>query len=82
MQLKLNYLFEHKVTVKIRFNNMQPYSLNENSQTHDLFEKISSCTPDIPTLNASIDANEVVINATLEYSALRFSKRTLFTNIT
>ena len=51
----------------------------------------SSCTPDIQIPDASIDPNEVVINATLEGSpnistidtpTLRLFKPTLFTNVT
>ena len=65
---RLNYLLEHNVIVKKKYNNIESYSLNENAQTHDLIEILPSCTPDIPIPNASIDPNEVVINATLEDS--------------
>ena len=65
---RLNYLLEHNVIVKKIYNNIESYSLNENAQTHDLIEILPSCTPDIPIPNASIDPNEVVINATLEGS--------------
>ena len=54
--------------MKKKYNNIESYSLNENAQTHDLIEILPSCTPDIPIPNASIDPNEVVINATLEGS--------------
>ena len=54
--------------MKRKYNNIESYSLNENAQTHDLIEILPSCTPDIPIPNASIDPNEVVINATLEGS--------------
>ena len=54
--------------MKKKYNNIESYSLNENAQTHDLIEILPSCTPDIPIPNASIDPNEVVINATLEDS--------------
>ena len=37
-------------------------------QTLHLIEIFSSCNPDIPVLNALIDPNEVVVNATLEDS--------------
>ena len=40
---------------------IESYSLNENTQTLDLIEILSSCAPDIPIPNASIDPNEVVI---------------------
>ena len=54
--------------MKKKYNNVEPYSLNENARTHDLIEILPSCTPDIPIPNAPIDPNEVVINATLEGS--------------
>ena len=54
--------------MKKKYSNIESYSLNENAQTHDLIEILPSCTPDIPIPNASIDPNEVVINATLEGS--------------
>ena len=54
--------------MKKRYNNIESYSLYENAQTRDLTEILPSCTPDIPILDASIDPNEVVINATLEGS--------------
>ena len=40
---------------------IESYSLNENTQTLDLIEILSSCALDIPIPNASIDPNEVVI---------------------
>ena len=39
-----------------------------NVQTLNLVEILPSCTPDIPVPNASVDTNEVEINATLEDS--------------
>ena len=65
---RLNYLLEHNVIVKKKYNNIESYSLYENAQTHDLTEILPSCTPDIQIPDASIDPNEVVINATLEGS--------------
>ena len=88
---RLNYLPEHNVIVKKKYNNIDSYSLNENAQTDDSIEVPPSCTPDIPIPNVSIDPNEVVINATLEGSpnistidtpTLRLFKPTLFTNVT
>ena len=64
----LNYLLEHNVIVKKKYNNIESYSLYENTQTHDLTEILSSCTPDIQIPDASINPNEVVINATPEGS--------------
>ena len=64
----INYLLEHNVIVKKKYINIESYSLNEDAQTLDLIEILPSCTSDIPILNASIDPNEVVINATLEDS--------------
>ena len=66
---RLNYLLEHNVIVKKKYNNIESYSLYENAHTHDLTEIFPSCTLDIPIPDASIDRNEVVINATLEGSA-------------
>ena len=63
---RLNYLLEHNIIVKKKYNIIASYSLNENAQTHDLIEMLPSCTPDIPISNAPVDLNEVVINATLE----------------
>ena len=65
---RLNYLLEHNVIVKKKYNNIESYSLYENTQTRDLTEILSSCTPDIQIPDASIDPNEVVINATPEGS--------------
>ena len=65
---RLNYLLEHNVIVKKKYNNIESYSLYENTQTRDLTEILSSCTPDIQIPDASIDPNEVVINATPEVS--------------
>ena len=45
-------------------NNIESYSSNENAQTLDLTDILRSCTPHIPIPNASIDPNEVEINAT------------------
>ena len=65
---RLNYLLKHNVIAKKKYNNVESYSLNENAQTLDLMEILTSCTSDIPILNASIDPNEVESNATLEDS--------------
>ena len=54
--------------MKKKYNSIESCSLNENTQTHDLIEILPSCTPDISIPNASIDPNEVEINATLEGS--------------
>ena len=54
--------------MKKKYNNIESYSLNENTRTHDLIEILSSCTPDISIPNASIDPNEVITIATLERS--------------
>ena len=43
---RLNYLLEYNETVKKKYNNIESYSLNENTQTLDLI--LLSCTPDIP----------------------------------
>ena len=64
----LNYLLEHNVIVKKKYNNRESYSLYKNAQTHDLTEIRLSCTPDMPIPEASIDPNEAVINETLEGS--------------
>ena len=63
---RLNYLLEHNVIVKKKYNNKESYSLYENAQTYDLTEILPSCTPDIPIPDASVDPNEAVINATLQ----------------
>ena len=60
----LNYLLEHNVILKKKYNNIESYSLNENGQTHDLIEILPSCSPDIPITNASIDPNDVVVHPT------------------
>ena len=65
---RLNYLLEHNEIEKKKYHNMESYSLNGNVQTLNLIEIPPSCAPDIPIPNASIDPNEVVINATLEDS--------------
>ena len=65
---RLNYLLEHNVIVKKKYNNIESCSLYENTQTRDLTEILSSCTPDIQIPDASIDPNEVLINATPEGS--------------
>ena len=54
--------------MKKKYNSIESCSLNENTQTQDLIEILPSCTPDISIPNASIDPNEVEINATLEGS--------------
>ena len=48
---RLNYLLEHNVIAKKKYNNIESYSLNENAQTYDLIEILPSCTPDIPIPN-------------------------------
>ena len=68
LAVRLNYLREHNVIVKKKYNNIESYSLYENAQTHDLTEILPSCTPDIPIPDASIHPNEAVINTTLEGS--------------
>ena len=49
---RLNYLLEHNVIVKKKYNNIESYSLNENAQTLGLIEILPGCTPDIPITNA------------------------------
>ena len=64
----LKNLLGHEVIVKKKYNNIKSHSLNENAQTLDLIEIISSSTPDIPIPNTSKDSNEVEINAALKDS--------------
>ena len=40
---RLNYLLEHNVIVKNKYNIIASYSLNGNAQTYDLIEMLPSC---------------------------------------
>ena len=48
----LNYMLEHNVIVKQKYNNIEPYSLNENASRPDLIKILSSSTPDVAIPNA------------------------------
>ena len=68
--------------VKKKHNNLKPYSLNENAQKLDLIEILPSFNPDIAIPNASIDTNELEINATLDDSLSIFTTDRLNCNLT
>ena len=62
----INSLLEHNVIIKIKYNNIESFSLNEDAEALDLIEILPSCTPYIPILNTPIDTNEVENNTSLE----------------
>ena len=62
----VNSLLEHNVIIKIKYNNIESFSLNEDAEALDLIEIHPSCTPDKPILNTPTDTNEVENNTSLE----------------